>query len=132
MEIEIELSKDTIIVTQTNEKGIIEFANEDFCKISGYTLNELVGNPHNMIRHKDMPKWAFEDLWKTIKSGRMWKGIVKNRTKNGGYYWVKANVYSSKNSDGSLRYISARAKPTKDEINKAILAYQNIVGKNAF
>ena len=125
MEIETELSKDIIIVTQTNEKGIIEFANEDFCKISGYSLSELIGNPHNMVRHKDMPKWAFEDLWKTIKSGKMWKGIVKNRTKNGGYYWVKANVYSSKNSDGTIRYISVRIKPTKDEVTKAILIYQN-------
>lgn len=120
---EIFLDNRTIIVTETNEKGIIEFANTDFCKLSGYTLEELVGNPHNMVRHSDMPKWAFEDLWKTIKSGKMWKGIVKNRTKNGGYYWVKANVYSSKSSNGSLRYISVRVKPTKNEVEKAILAY---------
>lgn len=120
---EILLDNKTIIVTETNEKGIIEFANTDFCKLSGYSLEELVGNPHNMVRHSDMPKWAFEDLWKTIKTGKMWKGIVKNQTKNGGYYWVKANVYSSKSSDGSIRYISVRVKPTKNEVEKAILAY---------
>lgn len=124
MEIETELSKDIIIVTETNEKGIIEFANEDFCKIAGYTLVELVGNPHNMVRHEDMPKWAFEDLWNTIKSGKMWKGIVKNRTKDGGYYWVKAHVYPSKHSDGTPRYISVRIKPTIDEIEKAISLYK--------
>ncbi|QKF73779.1 PAS sensor-containing signal transduction protein [Aliarcobacter faecis] len=121
---EVFLEQETIIVSQTNEKGIIIFANADFCTISGYELEELVGNPHNMVRHKDMPKWAFEDLWKTIKSGKIWKGIVKNRTKDGGYYWVNATVFPSKSVDGSIRYISVRVKPTKEEIENAENLYK--------
>lgn len=77
---EIYLAQDTIIVSQTNERGEIVFANTDFCKIAGYSLEELIGLPHNLVRHKDTPKWAFEDLWKNIKNGKIWKGIVKNRT----------------------------------------------------
>lgn len=121
---EVFLEQETIIVSQTDEKGIIIFANADFCTISGYELEELVGNPHNMVRHKDMPKWAFEDLWKTIKSGKIWKGIVKNRTKEGGYYWVNATVFPSKSVDGSIRYISVRVKPTKEEIENAENLYK--------
>lgn len=70
---EIKLPKGMIIVSETDAKGIIKYANSDFCKIAGYTLDELVGKPHNMIRHNNMPKAAFEDLWKTIKSGKTWK-----------------------------------------------------------
>lgn len=78
---EVFLEQDTIIVSQTNSKGEIIFANADFCKIAGFRLDELVGKPHNLVRDKDIPSWAFEDLWKTIKAGKIWKGIVKNRTK---------------------------------------------------
>jgi PAS domain S-box-containing protein len=81
--------KDTdFLVSQTDEKGFIRFANEDFCKIAGYTLEELIGEPHNIVRHRDMPRAAFKDLWETVKSGKIWTGYVKNATKNGGYYWV--------------------------------------------
>ena len=92
---EIIMPKEMIIVSETDEKGNIIFANDDFCKIAGYDISELLGNPHNIVRHQDMPKLAFEDLWKTIKSGNVWKGIVKNKTKNGGFYWVRATVYPS-------------------------------------
>ncbi|WP_198305343.1 PAS domain-containing protein [Arcobacter vandammei] len=124
MDKEVYLKQDTIIVSQTNEKGIITFANEDFCKIAGFTLDELVGNPHNIVRHKDMPKWAFEDLWNTIKAGKTWKGIVKNRTKDGDFYWVNATAFPSKNIDGTTRYISVRVKPTKEEIENAKKSYK--------
>ena len=89
-----------MIVSETDAKGNIIFANYDFCKIAGYTMEELIGKPHNTVRHKDMPKAAFEDLWKTIQSGNIWNGIVKNKTKNGGYYWVNATAYPSKNEKG--------------------------------
>lgn len=121
---EVFLEQDTIIVSQTDEKGIVTFANADFCKIAGYKLDELVGKQHNIVRHQDMPKWAFEDLWKTVKSGKIWKGIVKNRTKDGNYYWVNATVFPSKDVDGSIRYISVRVKPTKDEIQNAENLYK--------
>ena len=123
---ETRMAEDMIIVTETDAKGIIKFANEDFCKIAGYKLEELLGNPHNMVRHPDMPKEAFLDLWKTIQSGNIWKGIVKNRTKDGGYYWVNATAYPSKKVDGELRYISVRVKPTEDEISNAIKLYATL------
>lgn len=118
------LEKNTIIVSQTNEKGEIIFANNDFCKIAGFSLEELVGKAHNTVRHSDMPKWAFEDLWRTLKSGKTWKGIVKNRTKDGGYYWVNATAFPSRNSDGTIRYVSVRVKPTKEEIEIAKKLYE--------
>ena len=121
---EVFLEQDTIIVSQTNSKGEIIFANADFCKIAGFRLDELVGKPHNLVRHKDIPSWAFEDLWKTIKAGKIWKGIVKNRTKNGGFYWVNATVFPSKNSNGEIRYVSVRVKPTNKELEEAKRLYK--------
>lgn len=123
---EVKLPKDMIIVSETDSKGVITFANDDFCKIAGYTLEELVGNPHNMVRHPDMPKAAFADLWKTVQSGKIWKGIVKNRTKNGGYYWVNATAYPSTRPNGELRFISIRVAPTKDEIVNAENLYKTL------
>jgi len=117
------LEKETLIVSETNEKGIILYANADFCKIAGYSKNELIGQPHNFVRHPDMPKWAFKDLWETIKSGNTWTGIVKNKAKDGGFYWVNATVYPSKNTSGKLRYISVRQKPTEEEIRNAEQLY---------
>lgn len=123
---EILLDKKTMIVSETDAKGIIIYANADFCKIAGYTKDELIGNPHNMVRHSDMPKAAFEDLWETVKRGDVWNGIVKNRTKNGGYYWVNATVFPSKDVNGNIRYVSVRVKPTKEEIEKAENLYKTL------
>lgn len=120
------LEKNTIIVSQTNEKGEIIFANNDFCKIAGFSLDELIGKAHNTVRHSDMPKWAFEDLWRTLKSGKTWKGIVKNRTKDGKYYWVNATAFASKSLNGETRYISIRVKPTKEEIENAQKLYSTL------
>lgn len=123
---EIKMSINDIIVTETDAKGIITFANEDFCKIAGYTRNELVGNSHNIVRHPDMPKAAFADLWKTIQSGKLWKGIVKNKTKNGDFYWVNATAYPIKKPNGELRYISVRIKPTDTEVEEASKLYKTL------
>ena len=117
---EIELDKNILIVSETNEKGIIVYANSDFCKISGYTKDELIGKPHNIVRHSDMPKSAFKHLWDTIKSGKTWTGVVKNSTKNGGFYWVYATIYPSIDVNGNRRYISVRVKPTRQEIETTI------------
>ncbi len=121
---EVILEQNTIIVSETNKDGVITFANEDFCKIAAYSLEELIGSPHNIVRHKDMPSWAFEDLWKTIKSGNIWKGIVKNYTKDGNFYWVNATAFASKTKDGEIKYISVRVKPTKEEIQNAKKLYK--------
>ena len=123
---EIKMSINDIIVTETDAKGIITFANDDFCKIAGYKKEELLGSPHNMVRHSDMPKAAFKDLWQTVQSGKLWKGIVKNKTKSGGFYWVNATAYPSKKTNGELRYISIRIKPTDKEIVDAIKLYSTL------
>ena len=123
---EIELNKKMMIVSETNEKGIITYANNDFCTIAGFSKEELIGKPHSLVRHQDMPKAAFEDLWKTVKAGKIWNGIVKNRTKNGGFYWVNATAYPSKTRNGEIRYISVRVKPTKEEIEKAEKLYKTM------
>jgi len=123
---EIQLNKDTMIVSETDEKGIILYANDDFCKMAGYTKEELIGQPHNLIRHEDMPKIAFEGLWKTIQSNQIWNGIVKNKTKNNDYYWVNATAYPSIDKDGKKRYISVRVKPTPKEISSASALYKTL------
>jgi aerotaxis receptor len=120
---EYKLDKETIIVSETDAKGKIVYANEDFCKIAKFTKDELIGKPHNIVRHPDMPKAAFDDLWRTIQSGKVWKGIVKNRSKDGGYYWVNATVYPSQTPEGEIRYFSVRVRPTVDEIEKAQAQY---------
>jgi PAS domain S-box-containing protein len=122
----IQLSKDIILVSETNTKGEIIFANKDFCKIAGYNISELIGKPHSIVRHNDMPKEAFKDLWKTIQSGKLWNGIVKNKTKDGDYYWVNATAFPSVQVNGEIRYISTRVKPTDDEISKANILYSTL------
>jgi PAS domain S-box-containing protein len=124
---EVILEKNTMIVSETDEKGIIIYANDDFCKIAGYSKEELIGKPHNIVRHKDMPKAAFKDLWDTVQAGNIWHGIVKNKTKDGNFYWVNATAYPSKTIDGKKRYISVRVQPTKEEIKNAIKLYESLV-----
>jgi len=124
---EYRLQDTDFLVSQTDEKGIILFANEDFCKIAGYTIDELVGKPHNIVRHRDMPKAAFKDLWDTVKSGKVWTGYVKNATKNGGYYWVYATVYPNiACENGNCGYMSCRRKPSADEIAEAERLYKTM------
>lgn len=123
---EILLDKSTMIVSETDMKGNILYANNDFCKIAGYTKDELIGQPHNIVRHKDMPKIAFKGLWDTIAAGKTWNGIVKNKTKNGDYYWVNATAYEVIKNDGTHRLISVRKKPTQEEVAFAETLYQQL------
>lgn len=121
------LKSDDFLVSQTDEKGIIRFANDDFCKIAGYTIDELVGQPHNIVRHPDMPKAAFKDLWTTIKSGKVWSGYVKNKTKDGGFYWVYATIFPMKDpQSGATLYMSCRRKPSAREIKEAVALYKTL------
>ena len=112
------------LVSETDTKGTIRFANDDFCKVAEYTLNELVGQPHNIVRHQDMPRAAFKSLWDTIQSGEVWTGYVKNKTKSGGYYWVFATVYPFESCDGSIGYLSCRRKPSLKEIKEHEVLYK--------
>ena len=87
---ELMLADDAMIVSKTNLKGQITYINKDFLDVSGFTEAELIGEPHNIVRHPDMPVQAYEDMWATLKAGRPWIGLVKNRCKNGDHYWVEA------------------------------------------
>jgi len=111
------LDEFAFLVSETDKKGVITFANDDFCKIVGYSIEELIGQPHNIVRHNDMPKVAFKSLWDTINAGTIWTGFVKNATKDGGFYWVFATVYPFEMCDGNQGYLSCRRKASKDEID---------------
>ncbi|MCE9500927.1 MAG: PAS domain-containing protein [Leptospira sp.] len=102
------------IVSKTDIHGKITFANDEFCRLSKYNKDELVGSPHNIVRHPGMPKSAFEDLWFTIKSGRIWKGIVDNRAKDAQTYTVRATILPIINTDGNIQeYIGIRTDITE-------------------
>jgi len=123
---EIILNENTFIVSETDEAGLIRYANDEFCEVSEFTLDELIGKPHNIVRHPDMPKSAFEDLWKTVKSGNTWKGFVKNKTKSGNYYWVYSTIYPLTTSDGNKGYLSCRKMASRDEITEAEELYKSM------
>jgi PAS domain S-box-containing protein len=112
------LQDDSFLVSETDAKGITTFANDEFCKIAEYSLDELIGKNHNIVRHEDMPRAAFKGLWDTIQAGNMWQGFVKNKTKSGGYYWVKATVYPFTNEKGEQCYMSCRRKPSREDVEK--------------
>ena len=118
------LDEYAFLVSETDAKGHIRFANDDFCKIAEYTLEELVGQPHSMVRHKDMPKKAFKSLWDTVQQGEIWTGYVKSSTKSGGYYWVFATVYPFESCDGSKGFLSCRRKPSLSEIKEVENLYK--------
>lgn len=114
----------SFLVSETDARGILKFANEDFCTIAGFTVEELIGKPHSLVRHNDMPRAAFKDLWQTVQRGDIWDGYVKNSTKDGGYYWVYATVYPFESSDGSKGYLSCRRKATREEIDEHTALYK--------
>src|SRR4030065_1907353 len=89
---ELNYRDSAIIISKTDHKGVITEVNQDFLEISGFGMDELIGKSHNLVRHPDMPPEAFADLWTTVKQGKPWNGIVKNRCKSGDHYWVEANV----------------------------------------
>jgi len=114
------------LISETDLRGIITSANASFCAVAGYTAEELIGKPHNIVRHPDMPRAAFKDMWRTIQAGERWVGIVKNRCKNGDHYWVKAFV-SPVVVDGKIvGYRSVRRKPTREEIRQAEELYRRM------
>lgn len=113
----------TQLITITDLRGMITFANEDFIKISGYQRNELIGQNHNIIRHPDMPPGAFENLWQTVQSKKSWKGLVKNRCKNGDHYWVDAYVTPIQREGKIVEYQSVRTLASREAISRANSIY---------
>jgi methyl-accepting chemotaxis protein len=128
---EKQMQESMMIVTKTDLQGNITYVNKDFIEMSGFSEAELMGQPQNLVRHPDMPVEAFADLWKTIKSGTSWNGIVKNRCKNGDYYWVDANVTPIREGGQMTGYVSVRRKPTQKQIDDAQALYTQFkAGKN--
>jgi PAS domain S-box-containing protein len=117
------LQEGAFVVTTTDLRGVITYANDEFIRISGFTQEELLGQPHNMVRHPDMPPAAFEDLWRTVKSGKPWQGMVKNRCKNGDFYWVDANVTPVVEGGQTVGYVSIRSKPSAAQVAEAERMY---------
>jgi len=114
------------IVTKTDLKGRITYANPAFVEISGFTLEELLGQPHNVVRHPDMPRDAFKDLWDTARRDEPWKGLVKNRCKDGGYYWVDAYVTPLTQNGEKIGYMSVRSKPSDTQKAEVEALYKAI------
>jgi aerotaxis receptor len=116
-----------LIVSSTDTKGIITYANRKFCEIAGYAKSELVGKNHNIVRHPDMPKAAFKEVWETLQKGAAWNGIVKNLRKDGRYYWVYSHITPIL-SDGTLTgYTAARRPATKTEIIEIQPLYEKLL-----
>ena len=120
--------EDGLIVSSTDLKGIITYANRTFCRIAGYTKQELTGKNHNIVRHPDMPKAAFKELWDTLKAGKAWTGIVKNLRKDGRYYWVYSHIAPVMDTEGRITgYTAARRPASKDEIDEVTPLYKAMV-----
>ena len=128
---EVQISEHHRIVSKTDLKGQITYINKDFIEISGFSEIELLGQPHNIVRHPDMPEEAFADFWRNLKDGRPWVGLVKNRCKNGDYYWVEAHA-SPVWEDGQITgYLSVRRKASQAAIDAAAKGYQAFRDKKA-
>jgi aerotaxis receptor len=121
---EVEVLDDQAIVSKTDLNGNITYVNPYFTQVSGYDETELLGAPQNIVRHPDMPAEAFADLWASIKAGTPWTGIVKNRCKNGDYYWVRANVTPIRELGKTIGYMSVRVKAAPRQVAQAEQAYR--------
>jgi len=118
------------IVSSTDLQGNINYANPYFLEVSGFSEDEVMGAPQNLVRHPDMPVEAFADLWATIKAGMPWTGMVKNRCKNGDYYWVLANVTPVIEQGKQVGYLSVRTKPSREQVRGADALYREIKAGN--
>ncbi len=115
-----------LIVSTTDKNGNITHVNQSFVDMSGYAEDELLGSPHSILRHPDMPPAAFKDLWDTVNRGEYWQGFVKNLRKDGGYYWVKATVIPNIRKGRVVSYTSVRRKPSRTKVAECIERYPTL------
>ncbi len=120
------LYNELYLLSETDEKGIVTYASDSFLKVANMKKEDLIGQPHNVVRHQDMPRAAFESLWNDVQSKGFWTGYVKNQRKGGGYYWVYATVLRSIDKSGNTKYVSIRVKPSREDIQKAIELYATL------
>jgi len=129
--VEIQLDAHTLIVSKTDLKGQITFINKDFIDISGFAEAELIGQPHNIVRHPDMPVEAYSDMWADLKDGRPWTGLVKNRCKNGDHYWVLATATPIREGGQVVGYMSVRRQASRQQVEAAESTYRLFREKKA-
>ncbi len=120
------LYNDLYLLSETDEKGIVEYASDSFLKIANLRADELIGEAHNVVRHPDMPRAAFKSLWDDVQTKGFWTGIVKNARKGGGFYWVYATVLRSVDKNGNTKYVSIRVKPSREDIKNAEALYATL------
>ena len=127
---EYDFSSDELLMSTTDNKGQITHCNAAFIRVSGFTMDELMGQPHNMVRHPHMPAEAFKDMWSTIGNGRNWSALVKNRRKNGDFYWVRAHVTPIVVNGKPRGYMSVRTKPSREQVRAADQLYKEFQNGN--
>ena len=120
---------DVFILSETDEYGVITYANDVFCEIAGYKIDELIGEPHNIVRHPDMPRIAFKGLWDDIQTKGFWTGIVKNLRKDRACYWVYATVLKRIDEKGKVSYLSIRTVPNRQDVEACIPLYNELKSK---
>ncbi len=125
-EIETPYPDGKLIVSSTDKQGVITHVNQSFIEMSGFEEDELIGVPHCILRHPDMPSAAFKDLWNTVNTGKKWQGFVKNLRKDGGYYWVKATVIPNVRKSVVVGYTSVRRKPSRTKVDECIKLYPTL------
>ena len=117
---------DVTLMSMTDTQSYVTYANSAFIQVSGFERDEIIGKPHNLVRHPDMPKEAFADMWRTLKEGQSWSALVKNRRKNGDHYWVRANATPVHRNNQLVGYMSVRTKPSRHEIEAAEVLYRDM------
>jgi aerotaxis receptor len=120
-----------LIVSQTDVRGVITMCNEAFVRMSGFTREELIGTPHHVLRHPDMPRAAFADLWATVSAGKRWSGYVKNLRKDGGFYWVYATVIPKVRDGIIVGHTSVRREPSRKQVEAAAALYATLLADEA-
>ena len=123
--LEVPFPEGRLIVSRTDLAGILTHANDAFVELSGWEREDLIGAPHHILRHPDMPKAAFKDLWDTVEAGKKWHGYVKNLRKDGSYYWVYATAVPNIRQGKITGYTSVRRKPSRTRIEELIPVYRD-------
>ncbi len=118
--------RESYILSETDDKGIILYANDMFCEIAGYTPDEILGQPHNIVRHPDMPRIAFKGLWDNMRTKGFWTGFVKNMRKDSGFYWVFSTVLKKADANGKITYLSIRTVPSREDVAKYSKLYAEL------
>jgi len=118
------------LISETDTKGIITYVNRKFTEMTGYTAVEAVGQPHSLLRHPDMPKAAFEGMWKVIESGKIWEGYVKNLRKDGKFYWVVVHIVPKLDAEGNvIGYIASRKMPDRNRLKVIEEQYRQMIAE---